>query len=566
MLSPLPSQQPPRIGFGARSASLPGRTAGRVEKAFGWMEGNRTRQMLVEDFMGFGVLRTVLDSLRGFFYGSGSLNILAGMERLLREGFSILTDNVLGGVFAWGMGKRLDKRKGAFSNGWTDYPTIELFQKLAAKSANREVFLEKLADRISPQAKAELVQHFNTAWNSPSTPTKKLWGLLKREVPELSLQKRTQMAAAVARKLGQESLEVNSFELPNLLDDVRLFGQQMRKLTAESPGKSWQSLAKATLAATRKIKNYKLMGVALSVLATLAVPFVIARNTRKKFGVDYYPGDIGLKGQFQQKSAVGVAKTPAIFAHNRTFSAFAAARQQSGKVPRNRYYVLEQWQQGKKLPMLATIIPVLFGFFFNTKTYRLMNPFKFGAMKKLYDFSKSAPFTTQQQMASAFALLISSRLLCSRSDNEYRERWIDSGLGWVVWIMATPFLKNILARYVLDPLKGTRLMKTVQAEGWNGQMKTVQVLRERAEIEHLLQDSLLRNRKIGAEAAEQIVRKTLTSHKWLGMGSTMATMLILGIVEPLIGIFWSKHNAAKKLAVASQTLPVAQPQMVFNLR
>ena len=162
---------------------------------------------------------------------------------------------------------------------------------------------------------------------------------------------------------------------------------------------------------------------------------------------------------------------------------------------------------------------------FDTVTRRWNNPFRPGFAKKLrdlYDFGKGFPFTTQQQMASLFAALISARLLISRSDNEYRERLVDSGLGWAFWILGTPIIKRLAARW-LDRAHGTHLIKSV-----DGRLE----LRTRAEIDRLLRHSV----------SSAAYRNTLQKHIWLGAVSNLVTLVLLGVVEPLIAIQWTKHR------------------------
>ncbi|MEB3029894.1 hypothetical protein VJI72_08895, partial [Parvimonas micra] len=74
------------------------------------------------------------------------------------------------------------------------------------------------------------------------------------------------------------------------------------------------------------------------------------------------------------------------------------------------------------------------------------------------DFSKKLPFTGTQQMAAGFAVLITARLLGSRSDNEFRERLIDSFAGWGLWIFGTPLLKKGIA-WLSDRSGKTQLLK-----------------------------------------------------------------------------------------------------------
>jgi len=139
-------------------------------------------------------------------------------------------------------------------------------------------------------------------------------------------------------------------------------------------------------------------------------------------------------------------------------------------------------------------------------------------------------------MAALFALLISARLLNSRTDNEFNERALDSFVGWGAWIMGTPIL-NKLAAKALDHYTGTALTKP-------GELG----LRSRAEIEAL--------RKLG-EASEEVMRRTLKSHIWMQVGTTVATMIGLGIFIP-----WGCLKLTQRNEKHKQQLQAAQPQPV----
>ncbi len=527
MLSPVSNTSPARFGTTSLASSITGVTRG-VDKTFGWMGANRTREMLVEDMGAFGVLRSGINLVRGYFYGNGQLNFVAAGERLVSEVGSIFTDNILGGIAASSLGKRLDKRWGSYSNGWTDYPTLELFKSIAQNSPDEQAFLANLAAQIAPDKQEAALETLKTAWNG------------------ISKQNRGEVTANLARAIGQDRFDIKinnePFKLDTLLDDVGLLGQQSRKLSSKFPQKPWQTLTRDTLQSTLKAKNLKLACVGLGLAATFAFPFINAWNTKKLFGIDYYPGNIGLQEGRQATNAPQPTQQQARSQQNPAYSPFIAARQTpteaSKKNAGQQSYALESWRNGNRWPMLGALAPLVFASgLFDTVNRKFLNPFKPGfknTLRKLFDFGKAWPFTTQQQMASAFAALITARLLCARSDqnpnlrgNEYRERLIDSGLGWGTWILATPFFKKQIGQW-FDKSQGTRLLKEV-----NGQ----KVLRTRAEIENLL--------PYVKGVSREVAENTLKKHIWIGAGSTVATMVLLGIIEPVLGILWSKRNAAQ---------------------
>jgi hypothetical protein len=507
----------------------------RLDRVFRPLE-DRTKQMLWEDFVGFGVMRSAINLLRGVIYGTGGLAIPAALERLGSEAGSLFTDNILPGLVALGIGKHLDAKKGGYSNGWTDFKTIELFQEVARRSPGERAFLENLAEKLAgepdPARKQACLKALKTVWKQP--------GPAKGAKNEFY----TRTAAQIAQDLGMESFDRkiggHCFRLDNLLEDVGLLRDRMAEIPDAQVDSGWQRVVEGTLHKTRKIKNMKLLpAIAIGMAATYSFPPLLAWVSKQFFGMKYYPGDIGLKGQIPSEKPAQPTPIPAIFANNQVFRNLHE-KQVAQPEPKNLRYVREQLSQGKIGPLLLALSPLPFALgLFDTVRLKWRNPFKFGAflrnLQQDYDFSKAKPFTTQPQMASMFALLITSRLMTARSDNEFRERLVDSGLGWVVWILATPFFKKHIASH-FDKTRETMLLKEVAGR---------KLLRTRAEIEHLLP----------VRAGAEVARKTLAHHIWINAGSTVLTMILLGIIEPVLGILWSRHNSRKKEASMQQAVP-----------
>ena len=528
--------RPPSLSPAVRfSGMVPmGRATQSVDRVFGWLGKSRTREMLVEDFVGFGFLRTGMDLFRNAIFGTTGLNFVAARERLFREGASIFTDNIVSGLAAYGIGAVADRKLGAFSNGFTDYPTMELFRDAAQNSPGEQAFIKALAARIRPgdaQLQGQLRQGLTELWRNPA----------------MAASEKGQLAERLGKSLKQEGFDLTigkeAFKLDALLDDLSLFSKQMRKLgqqesgnLAGTAGQKWQAVANGTLKNTLRIKNWKLACVGIGLASTFAVPFINRWMTRRIDGIETYPGELGLR---QNKPVAPAALRPAFKGGAQSavsrpgFAQFQAARAIASQSPTpaaNPFaqacpYVNQSWQDGNKWPLLLAMLPLPFAAgLFDTVSRRFVNPFKKGFGKYLrnsFDFAKGAPFTTQPQMASMFALLITARLLCSRSGNEFRERLVDSGMGWVLWILGTPLIKKGIAS-VLDRRTGSQLLKSV-----NGK----QVLRSRGEIQRFLTGAV----------RETTLKKSI----WLGAGATVASMILLGIVEPLIGILWTKRNAER---------------------
>jgi hypothetical protein len=504
-----PSQPPSRLRYGSVGTAIAtpqglGPVTRQVDRFFSRVIApNRTQEMLVEDLVGFGGLRTFMDLMRNRIYGGKQWDFASARERLMREALSVLTDNVASGVLAFGMGQVLDKTLGGFSNRFVSFPTVELFQQLSQHSPSPQAFVDKLARQLThqqPDKAAQASQLLQQHFARPSDQTPRL----------------------VAQLLGQTHFDVTLpdkpvFKLPELLQDAEMF---LRHVKAQ-PGNQWQPQAQKALKRTLLSKHLKLTSLSAGFLLTFAVPYWIRAVTRKLDKQDTYPGERGI---VQPRFS---ANGPANLSAHRVFSTFAAANTSLTQHPTpNRQeqwfpYLTRSFNQGNPMPLLLSALPLLFTFgLFDTVKGRFRNPLAPGFARYLrnaYDFGKGFPFTTQQQMASMYAFLIASRLSSSRSGNEYRERMVDSFLGWSLWILGTPAIKRAVSR-LIDRTQGTQLVKPDGS------------LRARQEIEHLIKDG----------------GKTLSKHVWIGALSTLATIGLLGIVEPYLAILWTKRNVQKQ--------------------
>lgn len=548
---PQKTRQMPRFGNGY-VRELTGVTH-VFNEGFKRITHDRTTEMLLEDFVGFGVLRTYMDWRRGKTYGNDQNNLPAASERMARETLSILTDNVLAGGVAYGIGSWLDRDKQGFSNQFIDFDTLELFQDvaktvqaqaLANAEAAKEEFLKELQKRfegaktLGPDARKACQEFINDAWEAGKNEIPKQsmgqgfqnWWNAKKDNPALT--NATRLVKALDPNQGTYSWNLVTkdgksipVKLDNLSDDITRFARHMKEATQGST-KGWAETATETIKHTLKTKSQRIpLAITAAMAATFAVPFVISELTRKWWGIDYYPGEIGLRKQ----PSPGQQKT----------------EPKKSFWERHFPYMAQTLKDGNPAPFLVSLTPLFFAAgFFNTVNRSFLSPGK-GFIKnwlKNFDFQKAKPFTAQQQMASVFALLITSRLWNSRSDNEFRERMVDSFLGWGLWILGTPLIKKAIASLSDRPADGTVLLNE-QGE-----------LRSQAEIKNLLQVGMHVN---GKELTQEMLDKTYHRNVWLGIGSTIATMIMLGVVEPWIGIRWTQHNEKKKQAAeATQAKPI----------
>lgn len=544
-----PSPVRPRFGAGASTAvSLTSRVVGTsaavADKVLGPLNRSRTTGLLVEDFIGFGLLRTWMDWHRGKMYGDEQNNQLAATERMARETASIFTDNILPGLIALGMGRLWANRQG-FSNQFIGQDTVALFQAAAENAKHPEQFIQALVkalpgDQHADDNLAEVLEtHLKAAWESGAKSSgtsygqKLLIGMGFQEDPG----RKEQLDAAEKMIRSLSGGQLKSFEreiqvqgkrvpmrLDNLLDDVSRFSRFMNQSAKKG---EWNQHARQAIEKTLKAPKVRIPVAMLTAMAaTFAIPFLLSEATRKITGINYYPGEIGLR------------KDEATFPVNQ-------ANASPGFFERHFAYLTESMKNGNPLPLIGSLLPLpaALGLFNTEKMSVGAHPKKWFVTSlkqagRLLDFQKGFPHTTQQQMAALFALLISSRLMNARSDNEYRERLVDSAAGWGLWILGTPLIKRAAATFS-DSKLGTSLLSQGS-------------LRSRDDIERLLQGA--------------VKDRTLKAHSLLGAGSTIATMLLLGIVEPWIGIKWTQHNEKQKQAklAASQAGKLANGFNGFN--
>lgn len=527
-----PQKKPVRFGNTGGSGGVGGIT-GAADTLFRAFQNSRGKEMIVEDVVGFGVLRTGMDLGRNKMYGDDSLNVPAATERFFREITSILTDSVLGGVVAYGLSKLwFDRKNQAFSGKFIQYPSLELFQDVVKaesfkSAANHDeagrIFIEELmkrTDKIENMTDtSKIKQALSTAWTHETqqtsgqkmtswfraNPNAKTFNSQGKNFIEALNPEATDFDWKFNTKGGAKP---ETFAVNDLLDDVNRFGQSMKNAWTNkaTSNPNWQDMAKKALNRTITAKNWSIpIGLAAGMGATFAMPIFSNAMTKKFFGIDYFPGETSLR-------------------KNKPDAAQPDPKQslpQKSMMERYFPYVTQATQNGNLLPLGFALAPLIAALgFVDTYKRELINPLKRltqgqGTLKKLFDFTKAAPFTSQQQMAAMFALLITSRLLSSRSDNEYKERVLDSALGWGAWIVGTPLLK-----------KGLSKLSTSELFNPNGTLKSREA--------------------IEAFATGAARNKMLAANIRIGIFSTLATMGILGFGAPLAGIKLTQWNEKRK--------------------
>lgn len=135
----------------------------------------RSTRVIAEDLIGFGVLRTLFDLVRGFFYSDDPnkgffqtigdnirdfrrgesdndalVNKSMARERIIREGGNIFSANFLGGLafatIAWSANQL---GKGTMAQQHASLETLEVFAHVLNTSANQQEFIDNIATYLA---------------------------------------------------------------------------------------------------------------------------------------------------------------------------------------------------------------------------------------------------------------------------------------------------------------------------------------------------------------------------------------------------------------------------------
>lgn len=518
------------IRFGNAPIPLP-RWIKPVDGLFQKGLNTRTKEMLLEDLMGFALLRTGIDLYRQRIMGEGTrdkhgheeLNIPAARERLLREVSSILTDNVSGGIFAFAIAVLANRFTGAknLSQHFVSEQSLALFSDIVGKlpssafsshNAFEEALIKSLAKEFNiPQAElCEVYRDYSAQAGKVAKQGSQLLSEREGKIARLIRKNnpRGESFSLARQGIIQPGVAKNLFEFPELLEDTRHF---LNKLPKTDTGRTIETVAQKLLADSGRLNKLQYLGIALALGLTMLVPFTINAMTRHLDGIANYPGERGIRDmkQVNPNDHEGPGNT---------------------WLEKHFPYMSELIQRKSPILLLPLLpLALAMGLFDTRALSRFAFKEAFNApwkkafiprLKEMYQFGKGVPFTTQQQMASCFAFLIFSRMVTARSDIEFRERSVDSLLGWTTWILGTPILKRGLSRLLEKQMAGTRLFNR------SG------VLRTRAEIEHF-------------PIAGENRSRSLSAHLLTRFSSVIFTILTLGILEPVAAIKWTAHQGKK---------------------
>jgi hypothetical protein len=514
--------------------------------------------MIFEDGLANGLGKTLFDMSRGLWFGLGHLNGLLGLERGLSEVGSILTDCISPGVLAQGVGSVADKHLGTFTTHYLQQATLGHAQAHWQHAGQGASFASVLDSAVSHWSATTEALNPNAQRVAQLVTPNRLASLLNpaEKKGTLSLNNPALMALAAELKtpLGlSDSLDVvlhlpkatglppASLPLPTLLGDMAY----LQHYLADKPQQALKSLGR-----TQYWKKVQIAQLIASMVLTIAVPFSIKAATRAFTGGDTYPGEAGLKvaptGPAYQQGYFGTGTNPQGLAQVQPI-------QPPSFWQRTLPYVSGSLAKGNPLPLIGSALPLVFATgLFRTGDRAFVLPALGKEVKTLakglirlepsalwqrnwwasLDFERGFPFTTQQQMAMLFAGLISSRLLTARSPNEYRERATDGSMGWGLWILGSPTLRPLMAKYLFEGGK-YELLKTITAAQGASRL----ALRSATEVELLAADAL-KAKGISVAAAKQQLSR-------VSAAAFALNIALLGLVEPFISM--GLRNQAKPL-------------------
>jgi hypothetical protein len=508
---------------------------GVLNHAFSWLDSRpRSVELLMEDLLGFGLLRFMIDGIRGLIYGTGEFNWTAARERGMRESLSILTDIFIPAWSALGIGavaggllghkvSQLGSTPQAFTKAMVPATSMRLFQHVSKDAHSLDAVLDNLTQTLTewrPNAEALPLgkQHVTTL---RSTLADVIHAKDPKHVAELGIQ--------LAKKLGLTQLD-GILNIPDLqhdivrlsdgksldiLEDFRLWVKSLPEKARHGP---WTAEIKEAVHNGLKkglsIRGWQLGGLLVGLVTTMASPLLITAATRWLDHRNDYPALMGLTRPPEGLKKEEVKKTGL-----------------KGWFQRQFPYVSQQLSNGNPLPLLGALIPMAVGLCFDTVNMRLMKPNRKFLMH-LLDFGKQAPQTMQQQLATLYAFLITSRMLSTREPIEYRERAVDSVLGWSMWILGTPALTRLMAGRATFP-KGLEALKDAlfkKTGPWNQRR-----LRSVEEITQLTQGL--------SESQIALLKDTRIA---VGRKALLLNIGLLGLVEPLFSTFWSQNSVEAK--------------------
>lgn len=512
----------PQFGHLSADKDLTGVTK-LVQKGFvGPIHSSRSRQLLFLDIMGFLGLRTIMDLRREYIFentynGKRQVNWAAGMERVLMELLGSMSDGI--GLLAFAAGYVLSKATphGKFANHFTDMKTLAFFEHVIKKPevGSMHNLTQHISELIARESKApskapEIQSRISKMLKSIEAELKTAKWFQKGKVAQTEAAKAA-VEIANLLKLDKFDIKLNGhgyFSLDTLLEDLHALNKH-----AKFPAQAWEKQTTLILEKTLRFNRFRIpLGIVAGLGLNMLAPYLIHRITKKVHGISEYPGEQGLR-------EIKTDYKPEPEAKSKAFP-----------------YLTKAWKEGNILPFLISIVPLplVFGLLDSDKlaTEGLKAAFNkpgkgfWKRFLEMMQFGKRFPFASSNQMSMLYATVVFSRVATARNAIEFRERTVDAFLGWSIWVFAAPKLQKFLANW----WDSKNLIKNVDG---------IKLLRSENEITHLLKN-----------------KSAWGKHIWITALSAAATIVLLGIIEPLFSIklteWQSKKNKSKDSAKSAQ--------------
>lgn len=488
----------------------------------------------VEQTLGYTAPRTVqqLNRTRSI---TGESNPLAAKEMLARDLAADFADTFLPGLIATlGIGYVADKINNTYVRHNMGRDALHFYEKAMAAAPDKSQFFRNIEQHLNAHAGSTTPVQVGLEKLVEGIQSKKGIDAVVEQVAErlnlshfdLALGDTAKEAAAA----GGHKLEI---ALPELIRDLWHLNKPNTAIkTAEHWGGQMAHLLEKTISHSR----YQMWGNIAALVASVSIPFGIRLMTRKKYGEDAFPGTKELEKHFK----------------NGKLQNQAAPEAEGGKKKKKFEwfpYLKHSLKEGKVLPTLITagFFAVLGGAVLRRFSLKGLSPAKLQNWFKVYEFQRSFPFTTVEQMELTYGLLCGTRLASSRDESEFRETGIrDCLLGWPTLTYFFPWFRKKLGNALNGGLtkrfnQPNLLMKP------NGEVRTGDEITSKLLGNLGLKDTL-----------DSAVKSTKLTQAWVTFLSAATSWGLLAFAEPKLGIWLTNRFEVDKMKKEAQN---AQPSL-----
>jgi hypothetical protein len=518
---------------------------------------------LVEQTLGYTAPRTYqqLNRTRDI---TGESNPAAAKEMLIRDLAADFADTILPGLLAtYGIGKTLDYFKKTVVGKNMGHEALSFYEGLAhplqgstSKNQSQEFF--KACESL-------LLTHANV----PSSSRTEGLGLLNA----LTQAKSESELDAVVKQLAS-ALKLSDYDmtlknagqefkvsLPNFVRDLWHLNEKSKNWEAILPEvektvteavtekvaqaasskgsqqviEGWGEKMAQLLSRTKGFTRWQMIGNAVALAASISIPFGIRMMTKWHYGEDAFPGTRELESHFK----TGNTKNSEMGPLEKGQALSSSKSEAEDKKKFHLFpYLHQSFKQGKYLPTLLTM--GFFGVLAGAVTRRFnLSGLSMGKLSnwfKVYEFQRSFPFTTVEQMELTYGLLCGVRLASSRDEAEFRETGIrDCLLGWPTLTYFFPWFREKLSHGLSGSLTKSFRNKNLLIKP-NGAVRTGDEISKGL----FSQMNLTGN-------VDDAVSKTKLTQSWITFLSAGVSWVLLAFAEPKFGIWLTNHMETKRI-------------------